>query len=179
MTVTFSTNNSLRIAVLLVFAAAALITFAAYHQDHSKSPKQESPATLRGKSANKKTSVLKITATTRESLEIDEDTLHRAAEAIRRSLNVQRHLQCPHVAPYNSIGDIKSARRQKRVTKLDRYAMEVSFNDVTAVFVLVERNWSLNETADTFILISSVPGPCDHNLSEQLAVSKTGCCRSQ
>ena len=174
MRVTFSMNNSLRITVLLVFAVTALITFAAYHQDHPKSPKQENPATLRGKSANHITSGLKITDITRKSPELDEDSMHQAAEAVRRSLNFQRLFQCPNVAPYNAMRDIKYARREKQETKSNPYAMEVSFDELTAVFVLVERTWSLNETADAFKLISSVPGPCDHDLSEQLAVSKTG-----
>ena len=169
---TFSTSNSLRLAISVAFAAAALITFAAYSNDSSgtahDNSSQENPAiyTLTN------TRSPAINNANRRNLTLDTGLMHRAAEAVRLSLNSERLRQCSSVPAYRAVDDIKYAKRDYKAHGIDRYSMEIVFDDAAAVFVSVERAWNL--TAERFVVTSSVPSPCDSDLSEQLAVSMTG-----
>ena len=103
---------------------------------------------------------------------MDTELILRAAEAIRLALNLQRRQKCSEVAPYRAVDDIKYARHEIVVQGVDHYSMEIVFDRISAVFVLVER--TRNATAERFVLKSSTPSPCELDLSEQLAVSMTG-----
>ena len=150
-------RNSLRIAAMAVFAAAALITFASYHHGSSdiKSEKFKMNTSIDIMHRHRK-------------LAVDNNTMQRAAEAVRASLNELRSIKCSSVAPYIAVANITYAKSDTSVHGIDRYIMELVFDGHADVFVLVER------TAETFLLISSIPGPCDLDLSKQLAVSRRG-----
>ena len=166
---TLSLANSLRLTASVVFAAAVIVTFAAYYnQDQSGiAPghlNKEEP-TLHNNQPGTNTAY-------RRNLTLDTELILRAAEAIRLALNLQRRQKCSEVAPYRAVDDITYARHEIVVQGVDHYSMEIVFDRISAVFVLVER--TRNATAERFVLKSSTPSPCELDLSEQLAVSMTG-----
>ena len=163
---TFSTSNSLRLAISVAFAAAALITFAAYYSNDSTAHENPAIHTLTN------TRPPAINNANRRNLTLDTELMHRAAEAVRLTLNSERLRQCSSMPAYHPVNDIKYAKRDYKARGIDRYSMEIVFDDAAAVFVSVERAWNL--TAERFVVTSSVPSPCESDLSEQLAVSMTG-----
>ena len=170
---TLSLANSLRLTASVVFAAAVIVTFAAYYnQDQSGiAPghlnKEEPTSTSQEHNNQPGTNTAN-----RRNLTLDTELILRAAEAIRLALNLQRRQKCSEVAPYRAVDDIKYARHEIVVQGVDHYSMEIVFDRISAVFVLVER--TRNATAERFVLKSSTPSPCELDLSEQLAVSMTG-----
>ena len=170
---TLSLANSLRLTASVVFAAAVIVTFAAYYnQDQSGiAPghlnKEEPTSTSQEHNNQPGTNTAN-----RRNLTLDTELILRAAEAIRLALNLQRRQKCSEVAPYRAVDDITYARHEIVVQGVDHYSMEIVFDRISAVFVLVER--TRNATAERFVLKSSTPSPCELDLSEQLAVSMTG-----
>ena len=122
-------------------------------------------------------------------LPVDDPKVLRAAEALRIAFNSQRRQNCPALRPYDQPGKIKYAKRGMGDEGLGIYKIEVVFSDNDVVLGRVghlprsqqlvdpEAQAALNDTRNLdgrFELLSSVPGPCDNGIPEQLAVSATG-----
>jgi hypothetical protein len=121
-------------------------------------------------------------------LPVDNPLVVRAAEALRISINSQRRLNCPALHAYDEPGVIKYAKRGIVASGGGQYRLEVVFgNDVVfgRVVHLPKNRQLIDPTAQTalddpsnldgrFELLSSVPGPCDDGVPEQLAVSAEG-----
>jgi hypothetical protein len=131
------------------------------------------------------------TATDSEPVEIvPVDDFHalRAAEALRMNFNAARLANCPATRSYDEPGKIQYAKRGMVGNGLSQYKLEVVFgNDVifarlahldeSAQTVDPSTLMALNDTDNLngrFQLMSSIPGPCEDAVPEQLAISVAG-----
>ena len=175
--------NSIRIAALVVFATAALITLAAYHK---RQPQQnidgiDTPSRLRKGSENRHQdsaylSIPKMKAP--HNFSVDSQVVTRAAEAVRLALNSQRHLQCPDIPAYSQLTRVDHVKGSVSARGIEKYVLELTFDHSAPLHAIVRRNASKpdqpSDDSDRFSLVSSVPGPCDREHTDLLAVSYTG-----
>ena len=119
---------------------------------------------------------------------VDDPSVVRAAEALRIAFNSRRRLTCPALHSFDEPGTVKYAKRGLAAGGKSQYRLEVVFgNDVVLARLahLPKSQQTVDPTAQAtlddptnldgrFELVSSVPGPCDDGVPEQLAVSATG-----
>ena len=125
-----------------------------------------------------------------EMMPVDDPKVIRAAEALRFSFNSQRRLKCPARKEIVQPGKIQYAKRGIVVDGNGQYKMEVTFGSeaVLARISHLPKNKQLTDPASQsalddptnldgrFVVLSSVPEPCENGIAEQLAVSATGDC---
>ena len=149
---TLTKSNSLRIAAIVVFATAAIITLAAF-QKHQL-PNSKSTQAKYG------------------------DLLTRAAEVARLSLNSQRLAQCPDLPTYSQLTRLNHAKTSTTARGIEKIVLELTFDGGAVIRAIAHRLANATDmSADTneqFVLMSSVPGPCDRHAADQLAISYAG-----
>ncbi len=104
-------------------------------------------------------------------ISVAEPLVIQAAEAVRNAFNTQRKTACASLGYFNARGDIQYAKKADESNGTTLYTLEIVFGDsaVFAQVVLLPSNLNAK-----FQLISSIPGPCEDGVREQLAVSALG-----
>jgi hypothetical protein len=122
------------------------------------------------------------------AVSIDAPEVKQAAEALRINFNAERVAKCPAMRSYDEPGTVKYAKHGIAEDGKSQYRLEVVFgNDVVFARIahlprsdqLVDPTMQaqLGDTDNLngrFLLVSSVPAPCEDGVPEQLAVSAEG-----
>ena len=95
----------------------------------------------------------------------------QAGEAIRNAFNAQRQSSCASLGLYGTKGAVQYAKKAVASDGTVLYTLEVVF-DTSAVFARVALLPSV--VGAKFQVIFSIPGPCEGEMQEQLAVSALG-----
>ena len=165
------TTNAFRITALVVFAAVMLFLFAVHYggssQNASGNLKNISPYLIRDLETHH--NIANLT-----KLALEDKLAQRAVDAVRASLNSQRLQQCPTVTPFSTSYVTYLKKRGVRLKNTQQYFIEITFDDVAVFFAVIERTWNASGDTEKFVLISSVPGPCELEFDQQLAVSMKG-----
>jgi hypothetical protein len=171
---TLTKSNSLRIATIVVFATAAIITLAAY-QKHQ--PYQDIPIDTLSRLRLGRDNLDKDTSSKSKQAKYN-DLLTRAAEVARLSLNSQRLAQCPDLPAYSQLTRLNHAKTSTTARGIEKYVLELTFDEGAVISAIAHRLANATDmSADTneqFVLMSSVPGPCDRHAADQLAISYAG-----
>jgi hypothetical protein len=105
------------------------------------------------------------------AVSISDPLVVQAEKAIRAAFNLERNRSCTSKNLSYVQGEILYARKAMALNGTVLYTLEVQFDD-EAVFARVAL---LPNTVDAqFQLIFSIPGPCEGELQDQLAVSALG-----
>ena len=164
-------TNVFRITALAVFAAVMLFMFVEDYggssEKASRNLKNISPDLIRDLETHH--NIANLT-----KLALEGKLVQRAVDAVRASLNSQRLQQCPTVTLFRTSYVTYSKKRGVRLKNTHQYFMEITFDEVAVFFAVIERTWNASDDTDKFVLISSVPGPCELEFDQQLAVSMKG-----
>lgn len=178
-------TNSLRIAGLVVFATAALITLTAHHNQQSQDSSANTAAvpdrqrkSTEHSSESRESSDRPSYNQRSNNFTVDSTVVTQAAEAVRLSINSHRRKHCPDVTAFAQLTRVNHAKGSESSSGTEVYRLELTFDGAAAVFAVVRRDSNttakLNDDEKTFVVKSSVPAPCDRHASDQLAISFAG-----
>jgi membrane-bound lytic murein transglycosylase B len=107
-----------------------------------------------------------------------DDLLTRAAEATRLSLNSRHLAQCPDLPASTQLNHAKTSATARGIEK---NVLELTFDGSAVISAIIHRlanatDMPAEDTNEQFVLMSSVPGPCDQHAADQLAISYAGAC---
>jgi hypothetical protein len=161
-----------RVGISVIFIAALAITGIAYTRRNDENTNHLLMGTFGGGAARRSMPMLLDQHSLNlMSVSISDPSIMQAEKAIRTAFNIERNKSCASKNMSDVQGEILYARKEMALNGTVLYTLEVNFND-EVVFARVAMQPG---TVDThFQLISSIPGPCDDELLDQLAVSELG-----
>jgi hypothetical protein len=172
MTRTKCSSSSLRVLILAFFVLAlAIVTFIA-HSRMDGIPIVAPRNTV-------KRILLPDPGYTEENVAIDDPMAMQAVEALRESFNIQRRVSCSSTAQYDKPGVIQFAKRSITRNGSASFTVEVVFgNDSVFARISTCAERTDLDGGQKFQVVASVPGPCEIEPQQQLAISSRGAPRS-
>jgi hypothetical protein len=105
---------------------------------------------------------------------LDDPKVLQAGEVIRNETNSQRLKNCAHMMLFDQVGIIQSAKKGIELNGTVLYTIEVSFGNST-IFARISIFFDARQSANLHFEIKTIiPGPCENELQNQLAVSSQG-----
>ncbi len=110
-----------------------------------------------------------------ENVAIDDPMAMQAVEALRNSFNSPRRVNCTSTAQYDKSGVIQFAKRSITRNGSVIFTVEVVFgNDSVFARISTRSERTDLDGGQKFQVVSSVPGPCEIEPQQQLAISSRG-----
>jgi hypothetical protein len=169
MTLTKCSSSSLRVVILSLFVLAlAIVTFIAHTRIPDGIPIVAHRNTEYG-------ILLPDPGYTEENVAVDDPMTMQAVEALRDSFNIQRRVSCSCAAQYDKPGVIQFAKRSITRNGSVIFTFEVVFgNDSVFARISTRSERTDLDGGQKFQVVSSVPGPCEIEPQQQLAISSRG-----
>ncbi len=169
-----------RIGALTMLCTAVAVTLMAYAKSKSVAHTQTFPAPRQIPSDRSRRSTSSLTEgdlleQLSVAVSVADPLVIRAGEAVRNTFNTQRRADCPSVGSYNKSGAIQYAKKAVEPNGTALYTLEVVFGS-HAVYARVALQPSTKNATAYFQLLLSIPGPCEAEAPDQLAVSALGAC---
>jgi hypothetical protein len=111
---------------------------------------------------------------TEQMVPVDDPYVLNAEKFIRNATNAQRLTYCSNMALYDQIGTVQAAKKRVDENSTVHYTIEVSYGNSTVFSRILMLPDTRNGSNPFFELIISIPGPCENELQDQLAVSSQG-----
>ena len=167
-----------RIGVLTMLCTAVAVTLMAYTRSKAGAHTQTFPAPREIPDDSTRRSSLSESDLLDQlsiAVSVADPLVLRAGEAARSTFNTQRRADCPSIGTYNKSGAIQYAKKAVETNGTALYTLEVVFGR-TAIYARVALQPSTKNTTAYFQLLLSIPGPCEAEAPDQLAVSALGVC---
>jgi hypothetical protein len=169
-----------RISFTLISAVIAITVIAFAKPKTNELETDTTIAALAGGPFNETSRRSTTSSNEQDSLDLDsvlisvaDPLVIQAGEAIRNAFNSQRKTKCTSMKRYNSRGAIQYAKKLVQSNGTVLYTMEIVLGN-DAIFARVALLPNQAVISSKFHLILSIPGPCEGEVREQLAISALG-----
>ena len=172
-------DQSIRVAVISVLFTSS-ITLLVYHQGsnhRATSLRTQTPSDSEaGYNMRKLLSAPPGDGKSSNGLPVDlmipvkDPAVIEAEKFLRQAFNIKRQATCASIKSYDAPGSVQFAKISTGKGGAVRYRLEVVYGNETVFARIASKGAAIN----TFVLVSSIPSPCDGGLEGQPAVSFAG-----